>query len=105
MKIAYFSEFLGTFFFMFVILHATRKNADFPQLAPILIAVGLLAAITISSKASSGHLNPAVSTAFAFVGELQFVDLFPYIGSQILGAVAAKYMFDFYNTGRMGVSF
>jgi aquaporin Z len=96
MMIKYFSEFLGTFFFVFVILNAA-KFQKWPALTPILIVTGLLAAITISASVSGGHLNPAVSTAFSLTGDLPVTELAPYIGAQILGAVTAKYLFDYYS--------
>lgn len=90
----YLSEFLGTFLFVLVILHVTSNKSNWPNLTPLLIVVGLLAAISISASSSGGHLNPAVSTVMALNGSLPMSDYLPYIGSQLLGAVTAKLLFD-----------
>jgi aquaporin Z len=93
----YVTEFLGTFFFLYVILAATAKNALAPTLTPLMIVIGLLAAIVITGPISGGHLNPAVSVMLALNKSLPMVDLLPYVGAQLLGAVAAKTVFNMMN--------
>ena len=39
---------------------------------------------------SGAHLNPAVTVGFFAAGRLEAVELLPYIGSQLLGAIAAS---------------
>ena len=93
----YVAEFLGTFFFLSVILAATAKNALAPALTPVMIVVGLLAAIVVAGPISSAHLNPAVSVLMALNKSLPVADFLPYVGAQLLGAVAAKAVFDMMN--------
>jgi glycerol uptake facilitator-like aquaporin len=93
----YVAEFLGTFFFLSVILAATAKNALAPALTPIMIVVGLLAAIVVAGPSSGAHLNPAVSVMMALNKSLPVADFLPYVGAQLLGAVAAKTVFDMMN--------
>ena len=93
----YVAEFLGTFIFLSVILQATAKNAPWPNLTPLLIVVGLLAGIVISASTSGAHLNPAVSTMMFLNKSLPMNDLIPYVGAQLLGAVAAKMCVDMLN--------
>ena len=93
----YVAEFLGTFFFLSVILAATAKNALAPALTPIMIVVGLLAAIVIAGPLSGANLNPAVSVMLALNKSLPTSDLLGYIASQLLAAVAAKTVFDMLN--------
>src|ERR1700758_3731526 len=50
----------------------------------------VLAMIYAVGDISGAHLNPAVSTAFWFSGRFSGRQLFPYIVSQVLGAVAAS---------------
>jgi aquaporin Z len=89
----YVAEFIGTFFFLSVILHATSKSAAWPSLAPLLIAVGLLGGIAFAATTSGAHLNPAVSVMMVLKKSLPVNDLLPYMGSQILGGAAALYLF------------
>ena len=76
----YFSEFLGTLFFLFIIL-ATRD--------PLSIAAALAVIIIILGPISGGHVNPAVTLMMFANNELLKSDLLPYILAQIAGALAA----------------
>jgi len=67
----YLAEFLGTFVFLSVILTASTSGA---------------------------HLNPAVSVMMYLNKSLPAADFIPYVGAQLLGAVAAKMFFDMLNT-------
>tara|TARA_A100001011_G_C14305359_1_gene842825 strand:+ start:2504 stop:2767 length:264 start_codon:yes stop_codon:yes gene_type:complete len=73
-------EFLGTLFFVFVILAVGH---------PIAIGAGLTLAILVGGKISGGHFNPAVSTAMAMGGKLPVNDLALYVLSQVAGAAVA----------------
>ena len=93
----YVAEFVGTFVFLSVILQATNAKATWPSLAPILIVVGLLAAIVLTASTSGAHLNPAVTAMMVLNKSLPATDFIPYVGAQLSGAVAAKMFFDMLN--------
>ncbi len=76
----YVAEFLGTIFFLYVIL-VTGK--------PIPIGLALMAAILVLGKFSGGNFNPAVSVMMVAAGKLPAADLLPYIVAQISGALVA----------------
>lgn len=76
----YLAEFLGTAFFVYVIL-ATGN--------PLAIGAALALIILITSNISGGHINPAVSVVMASVGKIDTSDLIPYVVSQILGGLVA----------------
>ena len=76
----YVVEFLGTLFFLYVIL-ATGE--------PLAIGVALLIAIMVGGKISGGNFNPAVSVMMAAAGKLPMYDLFPYVVAQVAGGLAA----------------
>ena len=76
----YLVEFLGTAFFIYVIL-ATGN--------PLAIGAALALAILLTSKISGGHINPAVSIVMASAGKLQINDLVPYCLAQIFGGLVA----------------
>jgi glycerol uptake facilitator-like aquaporin len=82
--IKYLVEFLGTFVFLSVIV-ATGQ--------PILIALSLLLVILVGGGISGGHFNPAVSVMFYAKGGLSPLDLGAYITSQVLGGLAALYVY------------
>jgi glycerol uptake facilitator-like aquaporin len=76
----YLAEFLGTLFFVYVIL-ATGN--------PLAIGAALAIVILLASRISGGHMNPAVSIVMAAKGTIETTDLIPYIISQILGGLVA----------------
>ena len=77
----YLVEFLGTAFFVYVIL-ATGN--------PIAIGAALALIILITSKmANVGYANPAVSIVMASAGKLDVKELLPYCLAQIFGGLTA----------------
>jgi len=73
-------EFLGTFFFLYVIL-ATGS--------PLAIGAALAIAILFGGKVSGGNFNPAVSVMMYAAGKLHKNDVLPYVIAQIAGGLAA----------------
>ena len=76
----YLVEFLGTMFFLYVIL-ATGSA--------IPIGLALAVAIMVGGKISGGNYNPAVSIMMVAAGKLPKNDLVPYIVAQVAGGLAA----------------
>ena len=76
----YILEFLGTLFFVYVIL-ATGN--------PLAIGAALALSILLTRNVSGGHINPAVSITMAAAGKLPTSDLIPYCSAQILGGLVA----------------
>ena len=74
------AEFLGTMFFLYVIL----ATGDF-----VAIGLALMAVIFILGKQSGGHFNPAVTIMMTIAGKLSLKNLAPYIIAQIGGGLAA----------------
>jgi aquaporin Z len=73
-------EFLGTLFFLYVILASGN---------PLAIGLALAVAIMVGGKISGGNFNPAVSVMMAAAGKLPKGDLLPYIVAQVAGGLAA----------------
>ena len=76
----YLAEFLGSGFFVYVIL-ATGN--------PIAIGAALALAILLSMNISGGHINPAVSLVMASIGKIETNELIPYIVAQLIGGLVA----------------
>jgi aquaporin Z len=74
------AEFLGTMFFLYVILATGDAVA---------IGLALMIVIFILGKVSGGNFNPAVSVMMAMAGKLSMKDLAPYVVAQVLGGLAA----------------
>ena len=80
----YLAEFLGSLFFVYVIL-ATGN--------PLAIGAALALVILLTSRISGGHINPAVSMVMASSGKISSSEVMPYIIAQILGGLVALEIF------------
>tara|TARA_Y100000741_G_C17969406_1_gene443207 strand:+ start:50 stop:316 length:267 start_codon:yes stop_codon:yes gene_type:complete len=74
------AEFLGTMFFLYVIL---ATGSALP------IGLALAVAIMTVGRYSGGNFNPAVSVMMVAAGKLPSEDLLPYILAQIAGGLFA----------------
>ena len=76
----YLVEFLGTVFFLYVIIATGDALA---------IGAALAVAILLGGAISGGHFNPAVSVMMAAAGRLPKTELLPYVIAQVLGGIVA----------------
>ena len=76
----YLVEFIGTLFFVYIIL--TTGN-------PLAIGAALALLILLSLNVSGGYFNPAVTIAMVSAGTIQTQDLVPYCLAQVFGALVA----------------
>ena len=74
------AEFLGTMFFLYVIL---ATGSALP------IGLALAVAILTVGRYSGGNFNPAVSVMMVAAGKLPSDDLLPYVLAQIAGGLCA----------------
>ena len=80
----YLAEFVGTTFFIFVIL-ATGN--------PLAIGAALTLSILMTANISGGHMNPAVTIVMASLGKIGTNDIIPYVMAQIFGGLVALELF------------
>lgn len=73
-------EFIGSIFFIFVVIAVAQ---------PIPIGLALILCIMIGGKVSGGHFNPAVTISMVLNNKLPLREAPWYILSQILGGVVA----------------
>jgi aquaporin Z len=83
----YIVEFLGTMFLMFVIFATGNWVA---------IGSTLAIAVLLGGPISGGAFNPAVAISLYSAGKLAKSDLIPYIIVEILGGLAAFYVYNNY---------
>ncbi len=81
----YFVEYIGTFFFLFIILYTGSALA---------IGAALALSIILGGNISGGNFNPAVSIMMAAAGKLPLKDVVPYIVSQIAGGLSALALYN-----------
>ena len=82
----YIVEFLGTLFFLHMILLSEGNSLKFVAL---IVGGALSLMIFLLSPYSGGHFNPAVTIMMAFSNETPWSDVLPYIMSQIAGEIVA----------------
>jgi aquaporin Z len=76
----YLAEFLGTMFFVYVIV-ATGN--------PLAIGASLALVILLTHSTSGGYANPAVTIVMASAGKLDVNEIIPYVMAQVFGALVA----------------
>ena len=80
----YLIEFLGTMFLMFVIFATGNWVA---------IGAALAIGVLLGGSVSGGSFNPAVTISLYSADKLAKSDVLPYIVVEILGALAAFYLY------------
>jgi len=80
----YVVEFLGTLFFLYVILATGNALA---------IGAALTIAIMLGGNISGGDFNPAVTIMMAAARKQQVNDVVPYIVAQVAGGLTALKLF------------
>ena len=83
----YITEFIGTFFLVLTIGLTVIPASDF---APLAIGASLMIMVYMGGHVSGAHYNPAISFAVFLRGKMKSAgELAAYMGSQVLGAIAA----------------
>ena len=80
----YLVEFVGTVFFLYIILATGNALA---------IGAALALAFALGNKISGGHFNPAVSIMMVAKNKLPGHELIPYVLSQIAGGLVALQLY------------
>lgn len=92
---AYLAEFVGTYLLVFLGPGAAVVDSLYGGLGAFGIGVvfGLVvwAMIRLLGSSSGAHINPAVTLAFAYSGDLRWNRVLPYMLAQCSGALAASY--------------
>jgi aquaporin Z len=83
----YLAEFLGTLFFMYIII-ATGN--------PLAIGAALALTILMTVNISGGYINPAVTISMAAAGKLDVNEIIPYVLAQVFGALVAVQIYNRY---------
>ena len=76
----YVCEFLGTMFYLYVMMASGK---------PLAVAAAILVVMMMVGPISGAHVNPAVTIMMANAGKLQMNDVLPYILAQVAGGLAA----------------
>ena len=86
-------EFIGTLVFLSVIMNVAFKGNE-KVMAPLVIGIGLTAAIYMFAGLGDCHLNPAVSTMAYLSGQISLAVLAAYVVAQLAGAGASYLLYN-----------
>lgn len=96
------AEFLGTFFFVSIILYITSAYSG-NVFVPIVVGLALTLGIYFASMGSLGSLNPAVTLALYARGNLTGAEALVYIGAEVVGAILAYMLWRYMTTCKKSV--
>ncbi|HEX8762645.1 MAG TPA: aquaporin [Candidatus Saccharimonadales bacterium] len=90
------AEFLGTALLTLAVLAVSKSTIGIPYF--VAIAAGLVVAtVTLTMGAVSGaHLNPLVTIGLLSVRRIKIVPAVVYVAAQLLGGIAAYYLFTYF---------
>nr|CAH67147.1 OSIGBa0122F23.4 [Oryza sativa] len=107
---AYFAEFFSTFLFVFIAVGSTisarmltpdeTSDASSLMATAVAQAFGLFAAVFIAADVSGGHVNPAVTFAYAIGGHITVPSAIFYWASQMLGSTFACLVLHYISAGQ-----
>ena len=104
------AEFFGTFWLVFGGCGSAVLAAGFPALGIGFAGVALAFGLTVLTMAytlgpiSGGHFNPAVTLGLVAGRRFPLKDVAPYVGSQVVGAIAAAATLFVIASGKEGFS-
>jgi len=94
----YVCELIGTFFLVLTI-GCTVIGGVVGVIPPLAIGSALMVMIFAGGHVSGGHYNPAVTLGVWLRGRCDTKDVFPYMASQVLGAVLAALAVKYLRSG------
>ena len=94
----YMAELIGTFFLVLTI-GCTVIGQGAGPLAPLAIGSALMVMVFAGGHISGGHFNPAVTLGVWLRGKCEAKDVAPYMIFQIMGAVLAALVVNFFKGG------
>ena len=94
----YVAELIGTFFLVLTIGCTVIGHGAGP-LAPLAIGSALMVMVFAGGHISGGHFNPAVTLGVWLRGKCEAKDVAPYMIFQVIGAVLAGLVVNFFKAG------
>lgn len=89
------AEFLGTAVLVTIVLAVTRSNVGIPYFISIAVGLALAAMVLVLGNVSGAHLNPAVTIGLWSVRRVRAIPAIAYIAAQLLGGLAAYYLYSY----------
>lgn len=101
------AEFLGTGLLVVIVLAVSQSNVGIPYFISLAVGLAMAASVLTLGAVSGAHLNPAITVGLWSLRRIKTLPAIAYVAVQLLGAVAAYYMFTYFvdNTWENTASF
>lgn len=90
------AEFLGTGILTLTILAVSKSTIGIPYFVSLASGLAVVAGMLVFGNISGGHFNPAITLGLWSVRRVKTTAAIVYIAAQLLGAVAAYYLFTYF---------
>jgi glycerol uptake facilitator protein len=90
------AEFLGTGVLTLTVLAVSKSTIGIPYFVSIAVGLAVAAGTLVFGAVSGAHFNPIVTLGLWSVRRVKTVPTIVYVAAQLLGAVAAYYLFTYF---------
>ncbi len=98
---AYVAEFLGTGVLTLLILSVQRSTIGVPFFVAIAAGLAVVVMSFAVARVSGGHFNPGLTIGMWTARKLSSVNTILYIAAQLLGALAAYYLYTYFVNNKL----
>jgi glycerol uptake facilitator protein len=93
-------EFIGTFILALVVLTVSKSSLDFPFFISLSAGLVVIAVVLLFGRVSGAQLNPAVTLGLLSVKRITGLRAVAYAIAQLVGGLAAYYLFAYFSGQR-----
>lgn len=90
------AEFLGTGVLTLTVLAVSKSTIGIPYFVSIAVGLAVAAGTLVFGAVSGAHFNPIVTLGLWSIRRVKTVPTIVYVAAQLLGAVAAYYLFTYF---------
>lgn len=90
------AEFVGVAVLTTIVLAVAQSNVGIPYFISIAVGLALATLVLTLGRVSGAHLNPAVTIGLWSLRRIKTIPAIAYVAVQLLGGIAAYYMFAYF---------
>lgn len=90
------AEFVGVGVLTTVVLAVAQSNVGIPYFISSAVGLALVVLVLVLGNVSGAHLNPAVTVGLWSLRRIKTLPALAYVGVQLLGGIAAYYMYSYF---------
>lgn len=89
------AEFMGTATLTMIALAVSNSNLSIPYFISMAVGLTMAIMVLVLGAVSGAHINPAVTIGLWSIRRIKTLKAIVYVGAQLLGGVAAYYLFTY----------